>query len=373
MEPKKILIVSRSFYPMNSPRAFRTTELVKEFSRQGHDVTLLTVKNNEDHIPFEEKYGVTIKNMGPLRYPKIGWAGRNRISYLSGRALEMGVKHLLEYPDIELMFRVKKALRQESGYDLLISIAVPHPIHWGVARARSQNRPIAATWAADCGDPYMGFRMDRFNKPFWFKFIEKYFCRKADYITVPIEGAKEAYYEEFRHKIRVIPQGFNFDEVEIGRSANRRNGIPVFGYAGGLLGGGRNPVDLMEHLLTVEKPFRFVIYTNNPRPVEPYIPKLNGKVEIHGYIPRKELLNELAGMDFLVNLENDTSKQAPSKLIDYYLTGRPVLSVPSSGLQTEEVDRFLCGDYSGRYTFENMDRYRIETICNQFLRLCSSN
>ena len=37
MNPKKrILIVSRSFYPDNSPRAFRTAELSKEFARQGH-------------------------------------------------------------------------------------------------------------------------------------------------------------------------------------------------------------------------------------------------------------------------------------------------------------------------------------------------
>lgn len=45
MLPRKILIISRSFYPMNSPRSFRTTELAKEFARQGHEVRALTTTN----------------------------------------------------------------------------------------------------------------------------------------------------------------------------------------------------------------------------------------------------------------------------------------------------------------------------------------
>jgi len=36
----KILIVSNAFYPEISPRSFRTTELAKELSRQGHKDTL---------------------------------------------------------------------------------------------------------------------------------------------------------------------------------------------------------------------------------------------------------------------------------------------------------------------------------------------
>ena len=38
---KHILIVSNACYPELSPRAFRTTELVRELVRRGHRVTLL--------------------------------------------------------------------------------------------------------------------------------------------------------------------------------------------------------------------------------------------------------------------------------------------------------------------------------------------
>jgi hypothetical protein len=92
---------------------------------------------------------------------------------------------LFEYPFIQLMPMLKRGLKGESGYDLLISVAVPHPIHWGVAAVRTKTNPIAKVWVADCGDPYMGQENDTFKPPFYFGWLEKKFCRIADYITCP--------------------------------------------------------------------------------------------------------------------------------------------------------------------------------------------
>src|SRR5690625_2018978 len=256
---KKILILSRSFYPINSPRSFRTTELVKEFVRQGHEVTLLTVKNDEFHIPFEREYGVIIKDIGPLRLPNIKIDVTSGIGREFKRILRRGFLQLLEYPDIELMYRIQNKLKTESGYDLMISIAVPHPVHWGVAVARTDNHRISNVWIADCGDPYMGSTLDTFNKMFYFKYIEKYFCRKADYITIPLEEAKGGYYAEFHDKIRVIPQGFRFEDIDL--PPNTKHTVPTFAYAGGLIPGGRDPRAFLEYLTRVNQKFKFIIYT----------------------------------------------------------------------------------------------------------------
>ena len=366
---KKILIVGRSFYPMNSPRAFRTTELVKEFARQGHDVTLLTLKNSAVHPDFEKEHGVTIKDLGSLTLPGIDFKGTNRIAVLFKRALRRGLYQFFEYPSIELMWKTKRALEKESGYDLLITIAAPHPVHWGTAWAWKNGNKVAETWVADCGDPYMGSRLDTFNKLFYFKYFEKAFCRKADFITVPIEGAKEGYYPEFREKIEVIPQGFRFDDVEIRKNGKPGNNVPTFAYAGGLIPGGRDPRAFLEYLLSLQTEYHCIFYTKSRNMVAPYAERADGKIEIRDYIPRKELLNTLSGMDFLLNFENDTSLQLPSKLIDYYLTGRPVLSVKSGEAPTETLHQFLKGNYSARYPFEDMDQYRIENVCYRFLSL----
>jgi len=368
-EMQKILIVSRSFYPMNSPRSFRTTELVKEFARQGHNVTLYTVKDETHHPDFEKKYGVTIKDLGQPLFREIPATG-GRFKNISARALNRGLSLLFEYPNIELAWRVKRALTQESGYNLLISIAVPHPIHWGVAAVRSEEHPVADVWAADCGDPYMGEAMDSFRKLFYFKYVEKWFCRKADVITVPIEEAKKAYYPEFREKIRVIPQGFDFDEIPIDKNGYTPNTVPTFAYAGGLIPGGRDPGAFLDYLAGLEKEYRCIFYTRNRSMVQPFAEKSGGRIEIRDYIPRSDLLQELSRMDFLVNVENKTGKQLPSKLIDYSIAGRPVLSVESGKINRKQVDQFLGGDYSAQLRMDGADQYRIENVCDQFLNLC---
>lgn len=370
MKMKKILIVSRSFYPMNTPRSFRTTELVKEFARKGHDVTLLTIKNDEFHIPFEKEFGVTVKDMGPLRFPSVSLNGNSTIGNFLNRAVRRGLHLLFEYPDIELMFRVKKALESMEGFDLLISVAVPHPIHWGVAAAWREENPIARTWIADCGDPYMGQTLDSFNKLFYFSFFEKSFCRKADYITIPIESAREGYYPEFWDKIRVIPQGYNFDEVSIDHASYTPNSIPTFAYAGGLIPGGRDPGAFLRYLSELKQDYRFILFTKNRELVDPWLESSCGKIEIRDYVPRKELLKILGRMDFLVNIENKSPLMMPSKLIDYYLTGRPVLNVSGKKIEPEQVNAFLEGDYRAAYKFTNMDEYRIQNVSNQFLSQC---
>lgn len=368
-EKKKILIVSRSFYPINSPRSFRTTELVKEFARQGHDVTLLTVKNSEEHLEFEKKHGVIIKDLGPLKFSEIDTSGSNRFSTLYKRVKRRGLYQFFEYPNIELMWKVKRALRNESGYDLLISIAVPHPIHWGVSKVwNKQNKP-AQTWIADCGDPYMGAALDTFNKFFYFKYFEKAFCRKTDFITVPIEEAKGGYYPEFRDKIEVIPQGFQFNGLRENPDKKPENKVPTFAYAGSLIPEGRDPRAFLDHLVNNYQDYKCILYTRSTALVEPYVQKSKGKIEIRDYIPRTELLKELSGMDFLLNFENKTSLQLPSKLIDYYLTGRPVLSVGSGEVGEAILKEFMSGSYDKQYPFQNMDQYRIENVCRQFLTL----
>src|SRR5699024_8889428 len=179
--------------------------------------------------------------------------------------------------------RVKKALKDESGYDLLISIAVPHPVHWGVAWARSKENPIATTWAADCGDPFMGADLDTFNKWFHFKYFEKYFCRKADFVTVPMEDAKKGYYPEFRNKIEVIPQGFNFEEVKINPSSYSKNHKPTFAYAGSFIPGRRDPRPFLDYLVSLRRNFKFILYTKNLALIEPWLQKSNGRIEARDY------------------------------------------------------------------------------------------
>ena len=56
------LLVSVSFYPENSPRSFRATELAKELCRQGHKVLVSGVDisgdGNTQRQRLLEEYGI---------------------------------------------------------------------------------------------------------------------------------------------------------------------------------------------------------------------------------------------------------------------------------------------------------------------------
>lgn len=367
MLKQKILIVTRSFFPVNSPRSFRASELARGFSKLGHEVTVLTSVQPETE-GFARQYNLRIKDMGGPSWKPVPLGKGPSKPFM--RAFRRLANLLWLYPELEWMGRVHRALKRERdfGYDMLISIAVPYPVHFGVARARIATHPMASTWVADCGDPFMGQENDSFRYPFYFKYLEKWFCRKADFISVPVRGAIAAYYPEFRDKIRVIPQGFDFSEPRLS-PYSKPHRVPTFAYAGGLIPGRRDPAELLRYLNDRSGDFRFHIYTAHPHLVRPYLGDSRGRIVLHEPVPRQILLKELSQMDFLINLENKGARQVPSKLIDYAITRRPILSIRTGALPQEQLEAFLSGDYREAYQVENIGQYRIENVCAAFLAL----
>jgi hypothetical protein len=73
-------------------------------------------------------------------------------------------------------------------------------------------------------------------------------------------------------------------------------------------------------------------------------------------------------MDFLVNFDNNTSLNSPSKLIDYAITGRPVLNIEKT-FNKEYLSEFLNGDYRNRMELPDPKGYHIKHISDRFLSL----
>lgn len=359
----KILIVSGAFYPNNSPRAFRTTELVKEFSRLGHDVTLCIPQTKYDHTEFIKEFPTIFKH-----YKAIG----ERRKFIGVSLVDRVIFHyehwLIDRPSLQNMKNVEKALENESGYDLLITIAVPHFIHWAVGKLYAKGQKIAKIWVADCGDPFMLAGSLAQKPPFWFKPLEKRWCRLCDYISVPTDTSFQGYYPEFKNKVRVIPQGFNFDDVKL--PEYEKNNVPTFAFAGSLIKNKRDPSLLMKWLSSVNIPFLFLAYGKNVAQfMQPFKSVLGEKLVIEASVPRDQLLPVLAKMDFLINIGNGTKVQTPSKLIDYTLTNRPILTIESNDIKEEILMEFLNGDYSHKDPEIDISQYDIHKVAQQFLEL----
>ncbi len=360
----EITIVSAFFYPEITPRSFRTTELVKELVNRGYDVKLYIPKRDFDYTEFRKKYPVDIcyfskEQTGGIKLP-VG----NSIIKKGIRYIYYQFCHYTEYPQIKYVNEVYNALKG-TKHNVIISIAAPHSIHWGVAKAIKNDSTLCNRWIADCGDPFMGDQVTK--RPFYFKSKEMLFCKHADYITVPIERAIEAYYQQFRKKIRVIPQGFDFNKKN---TVEVKNKVPTFAYAGIFYKGYRDLNSFVELLNRdySDKMYKLVLYTKPSSLTDSYKSVLGEKLEIRDFIPREELLKVLSRMDFLLNIENAGTAQSPSKLIDYYLTSRPILSV-SQKINKEIVSEFMNGEYKNALVLENMERYDIKNVVNEFIKL----
>lgn len=371
---RKIAIISYTTYPGQSPRALRTHELSKELAAQGHDVIVYSLTGGYDYNHYNKENSLKVHSLGKTRFIKAPFS--NSPSSLTQRILFKLFNKVLAYPSIELVFNVYRALsteilnnENESNVDLLITIAAPHSIHWGTAffkRFHKKNFK-KVTWVADCGDPFMGNHF--LNPPVYFTHLENLFLNQVDYVTVPIKEAISAYSDMYHDKFRVIPQGFSFSEKKDIKT-NQKNKVPLFIYAGTFYENLRDPRPLLDHLVNVKQDFRFVIYTKTKSLLTPYANLLGKKLHLSDYIPRDSLIKEMSKADFLINLENPNSEQSPSKLIDYALSGSPVLSIKTNDPDSvNKIDRFLVGDYAEQTVIENIDDYNVINVAKKFLNL----
>lgn len=359
----KILLLSQHIFPIPTPRAHRTTELVKELGKQGHDVTVYAVLGKFNYTDFERSYNVKIKNI-PIKFQinPYNSDGLNKRTFID-KVLGKLFGKVLEFPNIEFRFNIPQIIKREQKADLLISIADPHHIHWGCSKAKllyPENFP--QTWIADCGDPFITNVEDKSHYQYYNKF-EKEFCQLCDLITVPIEDAKDGYYPEFRKKIKVLPQGFDF-QLPLGLNPIPNNKIITFAYSGIFYKDIRNPELFLKYLLSIKNiNFKFIIYTKYKDLITPFEKEFGNRLEIRKPINRIELIDVLKGMDFLINIENTKcTTQLPSKLIDYAIAGRPILSINNSNFNTKIIDEFFTSNYSNRYTVNNIEQYHITNV-----------
>lgn len=360
---KKILVVSATFWPEESPRSYRTTELVLELKRRGFEIDLLLPQINDEAKQFIHKNKLHGYEYGPLTFESIQIFKKGLI----GKVLYRLAYQFFDFPMIEHYFKLKKNCVNLNQYEIVISIAMPHAIHWAIASIINKNKNFV--WIADCGDPYMGITLESFKKPFYFKYFEQSFCRKADYITVPVPGAIEGYYPEFHEKIKIIPQGFDFSKIQKG-TYHKTKDYPVFAYAGSVATKGvRSLLPVFTFLKKYNKPFEFHIYSKFAESYyKSYLEHLGiaDRVFFHGHLNRTSLLKELCTYDFLINLDNGTPMQAPSKLIDYAFTERPILNLNPRDFSEMLFFDFLKGNYVSSFKGMDIEEFKIAKVVDKF-------
>lgn len=362
----RILIISRFSVPRQSPRAFRTAELSEQLAKIGHEVTLYTVSGNHDYSEYEKNTHIKMRRIN-TRLIKTTVDGGEKLNCID-KVMGKMFGNLLTWPDIELHFRMDTIIKENPNMDLLITIAVPHQIHSGAARAKKKYPAIfPKKWICDCGDPFM--LNPFFHLPKYMKYFEDMWCSACDYIAVPTNTSYKGYYEQYWDKIRVIPQGFDFSKTPI--AEYKKNLVPTFLFTGAIHPG-RSPQKFMDYLLTLNTDYKFYLYMRQPLDKK-YEELSNGKIQYMIGYGRKEIIHACSQMDFLINIKNINDSQTPSKLIDYGISGRPILSVSNGFSEINEFSQFITGDYTAGMKISNLDDYKIENVAKVFLDLAKIN
>lgn len=368
---KKMLIASRWYAPIKNPRAFRTYELLMEFVRREYDVSVFLPEDAEVHVranvvfvPYGKMAGSIDRANNSNVNLKFRFLARIRQIFLF--LFGDGPK-IIRYC-YSLYRSLKSSLRHHNDYDVILSISYPFYVNVALACLKRYVHP-STVLIADCGDPF--YANPSFKKAFYLKYLEKWVLNQFDYVTIPIEAARSCYLEYLPpEKIKVIPQGFRLMDIPDG--VYQKNPVPTFGYAGVFYESIRNPRYFFEYLLTLKQDFRFVVYAIadgfTAGLLAEYKKKLGEKLDVREAVDRKVLISEMATWEFVINFNNDNSNQRPSKLIDYAMSKRPILSFNQASFQPDLFLAFLHGDYSDREHID-LSQYDIRTVVDKFEKL----
>ena len=356
---KKILVISHWYYPKSVPRAFRSTALVEELKRRGYAVDLIVgdyrieVKNNEYENFKKNLQIVNGKTNRNNKYSKYLGRFQKIFNYFFGERFLFS----------SCLFMYKKI--NPAKYDIVLSIGLPFYIHLITSLKIKKIRETL--FIGDWSDPFYG--INDLSLAFYFKKLQKVVCNKFDYNIIPTEKSR-AYFKEFskENQIKVIPQGFNFNNTLL--CDYKKNSVPTFGYAGIFYKKIRNPSLFLEYLTSLDEEFKFIIYTNLHGEIyddvlNKYKKKLGDKLQLENMVEREECIKQLSKMDFLINFENGNIEQIPSKIVDYKLSKRPILSFKHDQVPRKTLHSFLSGNYSEELKVD-ISKFSIDTVVDQF-------
>lgn len=367
----KIHILTGHFTPQIHPRAFRANELALEFKRLGYDVTVsnLTKILGYDYDSYTRQTGVKIENLSLYQHSMDESLISKRVSFFS-KIKDFVSEYFFAGRLFQNSIKIADRLVIDKDTDLIISLSTPFMDVLGMSKYLKRMKERSSVVAiADSGDPF--FYSKQYSKAPWFYWVEKKAYEQYDYLTIPVETAIPSYNKLLpESKIKIIPQAFNLNDIklyegELGKKVQ-------FAYAGVFYWDIRNPEFLFKFLDNLELDYEFNVFMryadSKLNEVLSNYPNLQKHIKISLSVPRKELLYELSKMHFLININNISNTQIPSKIIDYRISNRPILSFNSSDFNEDVFLNFLNGNYQGQMEVD-ITKYDIRNVAQQFLSL----
>lgn len=353
----KLLIITYSYAPDLTPRAFRWAALVEELARRGNEIHVLCASSagtSESQIP-----GVTIFRVKDwlLNASARVSVGGSASASAAPKGLAVGAKVLfrravrgvwraLYWPDyscgwvVPAVFRARE-LCKEQRYDWIVSVSHPfsgHIVGWLVKRYAQRSR-----WLVDIGDPFSLMEEPAPNNHRLYGWLnrlaEDRVLRLADSISVTTLSTQQVYERYFSlpvSKVRVMPPLLSLPTLPEFASSAAPAPIRLV-FVGTLYRNLRSPRYLLNCLgamlqripsLHIELHFYGAV-NDCAEELDACPDNLKSSLFVHGLVARNDVIRAMAEADVLVNIGNDSETQLASKVIEYMAMGKPILNVIS--------------------------------------------
>jgi len=351
--PDGILIVSFQYWPALSARSFRWTALAERWASEGREVQVVCARS-PDRPAFEAVRGVRVHRVGPAWMESLRGAARpadgraesdRGVIRRTAAAAARTIWHAVYWPDTSCTwyFAARAKARELIAAGAPQALVTVSPTFTAVAVGRSIARDAGRGfhWLIDLGDPFSFADEAPPNNFLLYRRLNTRFERScfamADSISVTTSETRDRYaalFPESAGKIAMIPPLVDFPEIG-GPAAPPRADRRRLVFLGRLYPSIRRPDYLLSLFASLaEEPggerYELHFFGDSWQCEADFAPHkrmLGRNLFVHGPVPRERAIAEMRSADVLVNIGNDTRYQLPSKIVEYAMTGRPILNI----------------------------------------------
>lgn len=349
----RLLVITYSYFPDLTPRAFRWRAVAEQLSKQGHEVHILCASLGSDAVMngvivhrvldrFVQGFTrTTPSDAVPTR------SGNAVVGYFKKtlRRFVRAVWRFIYWPDFACGWIVPavKALRElqvKEQFDWIISSS--HPFSGHLVTLLGRNAKVDTKWLVDISDPYcLMHQPSPYNRLLYgglSKLVEGRVIASADALSMTTDstlGIYEAAFPGCKNKTRVIGPLMSLPVTP--PRLRKSDGVLRLVYIGTLYRRLRSPSFLLACTQTLKQ-----AYPNMPLELHfygalndcgdqlaSYTEAASPFVFAHGMVNRVAVQQAMVDADVLVNIGNDSEAQLASKVVEYMAVGRPILNIIS--------------------------------------------
>lgn len=360
----KILLITHSYTPDLTPRAFRWAAVAQHLASTGCEVHVLCaapagptsqadvagisvhrVRDSLVNASARVSAGAT-----PSSNPTAHSGPRAALRTMLRKAARW-IWRSTYWPDYACGWilpatRKARELSQAHRYDWIVSVS--HPFSGHVVGWLTRKHADGARWFVDIGDPFCLMEEPSPNNRRLYarlnRWAEARILTLADAISVTTESTRtlyESHFPQTRGEVHLMPPLLSLPPAPASFEREERHALRLV-FVGTLYRRLRSPTFLLQTFSALiaampERDLELHFYgaVNDCGEELAAVPEpVRSRVFVHGVVNRVEVHTAMMDADILVNIGNESTSQLASKVIEYMAVGRPVLNIISSQADT---------------------------------------